>query len=125
MPETNPAAQQSEKFPNPFISLLHNFRLPFSFPAPAPAQSDAQKPADSGGEAAAYTKTDAVRFSDPRPAVPPPLKIETEEAAQSAVVVWQIYALGGYLLARWIWAKWKQKDNKDQPSDDNPSPPNN
>ncbi|CAM8960748.1 unnamed protein product [Rhodiola kirilowii] len=116
MPETNP--EQSYNPPNPFVSLLQNFRL--SFPFPANPQSDSQ---DSSAN-----KTDVVIFTtDPRPAVPPPLKIESDESSQrSAAVVWQVYALGGYLLARWIWGKWKEKRNNDQPpSDENTSPPSN
>uniref|UniRef100_A0A7N0V5I1 Uncharacterized protein n=1 Tax=Kalanchoe fedtschenkoi TaxID=63787 RepID=A0A7N0V5I1_KALFE len=125
MPETNSALEQSEKPPNPFVSLLHSLRLPFPIPFPPPAKSDPRNPADTPAETAVSNKTDVVRFCDPKPAIPPPLKIESEESAQSAAVVWQVYALGGYLLARWIWGKWKEKHNKDQPSDENPPPANN
>ncbi|CAM8886249.1 unnamed protein product [Rhodiola kirilowii] len=120
MPETlNPTFEiVPEKPPNPFISLLQNFRLPFPLPGAPRSNSEKSREEDTSDKTA-----DVVRFSDPIPAVPPPLKIESEESTQSAAVVWQVYALGGYLLARWIWGKWKEKHNKDQPSDENTPPP--
>lgn len=35
-------------------------------------------------------KADVVRFSDPKPAVPPPLKIEIEESDQNALARWMV-----------------------------------
>lgn len=78
MPETNPN-------PNPFVSLLQNFRIPFPFLFTADQKSDSQ-----GQNPLPSDKTDVVKFADTIPVVPPPLKIETEESAQSSAVVWQV-----------------------------------
>uniref|UniRef100_A0A0A8XR03 Uncharacterized protein n=1 Tax=Arundo donax TaxID=35708 RepID=A0A0A8XR03_ARUDO len=62
---------------------------------------------------------------------PPPIKLEEEEGAPPPPVVeeemaprnlWQVYALGAFIVLRWAWAKWKEsQDRKDSPDGDSPS----
>ncbi|KAK0592131.1 hypothetical protein LWI29_013792 [Acer saccharum] len=68
---------------------------------------------------------DVVKFSDPKPITPPPLKLEVEEYDNPAARL-LVYALGGFLVLRWVWARWnerKERDAKNNSSDDNNEPP--
>ncbi|KAG0485682.1 hypothetical protein HPP92_009761 [Vanilla planifolia] len=42
------------------------------------------------------------------------LKMEVEESSEdtSSSNMWQVYALGGFLIARWVWAKWKERTGR-------------
>ncbi|XP_020253294.1 uncharacterized protein LOC109830451 [Asparagus officinalis] len=51
-----------------------------------------------------------------------PLKIETLEESNDTNPsnMWQVYALGGFMVARWLWAKYKERKNGERgegPSD--------
>ncbi|CAD6234579.1 unnamed protein product [Miscanthus lutarioriparius] len=56
---------------------------------------------------------------------PPPIKLEEEEGVPTPPAteeemaprnLWQVYALGAFIVLRWAWAKWKE----DQDSEDSP-----
>ncbi|TVU37035.1 hypothetical protein EJB05_19000 [Eragrostis curvula] len=61
---------------------------------------------------------------------PPPIKLEEEEGAPPPPAaeedmaprnLWQVYALGAFIVLRWGWAKWKEnQDRKDSPDGDSP-----
>ncbi|XVE68661.1 hypothetical protein DITRI_Ditri09bG0086600 [Diplodiscus trichospermus] len=70
---------------------------------------------------------DVVKFSETRPAVPPPLKLEAEETGRTSnqIILWQVYAIGGFFLLKWIWARWKERKemgSKKESSDDEQPP---
>ncbi|CAD6227903.1 unnamed protein product [Miscanthus lutarioriparius] len=45
--------------------------------------------------------------------VPPPPTTEEEMAPRN---LWQVYALGAFIVLRWAWAKWKEnQDREDSP----------
>ncbi|XP_031500877.1 uncharacterized protein LOC116264673 [Nymphaea colorata] len=54
---------------------------------------------------------------------PPPLKLETEESAEGVNPsnMWQVYALGGFMILRWIWARWRERKDKGGSVGGNPS----
>ncbi|XP_022743231.1 uncharacterized protein LOC111294250 [Durio zibethinus] len=71
-------------------------------------------------------------FMGHRQKLPPPLEFEAEECvgrSSNPIVLWQVYAIGGFFLAKWIWARWKERkdmgakkessDNEQAPADDN------
>ncbi|KAF6146787.1 hypothetical protein GIB67_007501 [Kingdonia uniflora] len=63
---------------------------------------------------------DVVRVSESKKTYPS-IKLEVEESEQgiSPKNMWQVYVLGGFMIARWMWAKWKEsKANKPDPSED-------
>ncbi|KAK8299263.1 hypothetical protein V6Z12_D05G310700 [Gossypium hirsutum] len=71
---------------------------------------------------------DEVKFSEPRPAVPPPLTLEADQTGRTSnrVILWQVYAIGGFFLLKWIWARWnerKEMGSKKEASDDDEQPP--
>ncbi|XP_057815820.1 uncharacterized protein LOC131029375 [Cryptomeria japonica] len=40
----------------------------------------------------------------------PPLKVEVEDKGGSGSQhMWQVYALGGFLIVRWLWARWQER----------------
>ncbi|KAG2603537.1 hypothetical protein PVAP13_5KG777200, partial [Panicum virgatum] len=46
---------------------------------------------------------------------PPPPATEEEMAPRN---LWQVYALGAFIVLRWAWAKWKE--NQDRNDSDSP-----
>ncbi|XP_028770167.1 uncharacterized protein LOC114727645 [Neltuma alba] len=67
-------------------------------------------------------KPSFVRFPKTQSVVPPPLETEAEESAKTSnpIILWQVYALGGILIARWIWARWNERRPKGRnPNDEN------
>ncbi|RLN23241.1 uncharacterized protein C2845_PM07G35920 [Panicum miliaceum] len=57
----------------------------------------------------------------------PPIKLEEEEGAPPPPAteeemaprnLWQVYALGAFIVLRWAWAKWKE--NQDRNDSDSP-----
>ncbi|KAK2634170.1 hypothetical protein Ddye_028962 [Dipteronia dyeriana] len=75
-------------------------------------------------------KPNLARFPDSvGPRLPSSLDFQAEEPAGSTsnhIVLWQVYALGGFLVLRWVWARWKERkgrDAKNDSSDDNNEPP--
>ncbi|KAI0515770.1 hypothetical protein KFK09_008437 [Dendrobium nobile] len=46
----------------------------------------------------------------------PPLKLEVEDSSEDMNPrnMWQVYALGGFMLAKWIWARWKERRGNSQ-----------
>ncbi|GAB4836324.1 hypothetical protein Ancab_001239 [Ancistrocladus abbreviatus] len=131
------ASQQHPRPPNaagsnlPFLSLLPKFQ--FNFPL-ANLQSKSEKnvaavedqPSNRTDEDSRTYKPDIVKFSSHQPKIPS-LKLESEEAEQSSnpLVLWQVYALGGFMIVRWVWAKWQErKKTKRGPSNEEHSPSN-
>ncbi|XWS75259.1 hypothetical protein CRYUN_Cryun01aG0070700 [Craigia yunnanensis] len=59
---------------------------------------------------------------------PPPLEFEAEECVgrtSNPIVLWQVYAIGGFFLLKWIWARWKERKEmgSKKESDDDEQPP--
>ncbi|KAJ9684758.1 hypothetical protein PVL29_016970 [Vitis rotundifolia] len=123
----NMAISEHPKAPNPFFSLFQNLVKNL----PLPKFEAKQRVADSGqegqgegeGEVISSKKVDVVRFSEKRPIIPPPLKLEAEESdnSSSPTVLWQVYALGGFIILKWAWARWNERRNKNGASDGEPS----
>ncbi|CAO1943203.1 unnamed protein product [Urochloa humidicola] len=63
---------------------------------------------------------------------PPPIKLEEDEGAPPPPAteedmaprnLWQVYALGAFIVLRWAWAKWKEnQDREDSPDGDGGAP---
>ncbi|XP_051228583.1 uncharacterized protein [Lolium perenne] len=50
--------------------------------------------------------------------VPPPPGTAGEEAEDMAPRnLWQVYALGAFIVLRWGWAKWKESKDRDDSAD--------
>ncbi|XP_037495047.1 uncharacterized protein LOC105648357 isoform X2 [Jatropha curcas] len=71
-------------------------------------------------------KPDVVRFADPKPVTPPPLKLYNEELEKRShpLILFPVYALGGFLILKWVWARLKERNErakKESSGDDNRS----
>ncbi|CAI9091252.1 OLC1v1026223C1 [Oldenlandia corymbosa var. corymbosa] len=124
---------------NPIVAFFSNFlkifNLPFPFPPPAPKTesvdssvdtSNATKASPVSGEVAAQNKKPSVvRFPQPPQEESfPSLKVEGDEVQEtSPSTLWQVYALGGFLVLSWAWKRWNErKGSKKSPEEDPPAP---
>ncbi|KAL9419207.1 hypothetical protein AB3S75_037042 [Citrus x aurantiifolia] len=96
----------------------------------APIFNNKQERNKSEGEereaAEASKKREVVKFSDPKPIDPPPMKLEVEDSEQNPAARYLVYALGGFLVMRWLWARWqerKERSGKKDSDDKNESSP--
>ncbi|XP_006485233.1 uncharacterized protein LOC102626912 isoform X2 [Citrus sinensis] len=96
----------------------------------APIFNNKQERNKSEGEereaAEASRKREVVKFLDPKPIAPPPMKLEVEDSEQNPAARYLVYALGGFLVMRWIWARWqerKERSGKKDSDDKNESSP--
>lgn len=117
--------EEDFKNPNPFVSIFQN--LLHIFPPLKPKTNHASPPSPqqvSAEETETY-KPEVVTFPDTRQTIPP-LKLEAEELEKNSnpAILWQVYALGGFIVLRWVWARWKERRTpKNGPSDEGePSP---
>ncbi|GAV74295.1 hypothetical protein CFOL_v3_17775 [Cephalotus follicularis] len=58
---------------------------------------------------------DFVKLSDERPIIPPPLELQAEQPAgrtSNPLVLWQVYALTGFMVVQWVWARWKERKER-------------
>ncbi|KAM7526828.1 hypothetical protein LguiA_016730 [Lonicera macranthoides] len=118
--------------PNPLFSLFSNFLQTLNFPLlhaffnfPPPkvaATKQEEKSVSVTLPTNEEAKVGTVKFPDSRPAVFP-LKLESEELERDTnpVVLWQVYAIGGFFVLRWAWARWNERRGKKRPSDDDPA----
>ncbi|KAH6761898.1 hypothetical protein C2S52_019331 [Perilla frutescens var. hirtella] len=128
----NLAYPQEQK--NPFIifvtNLLSSIKLPFppkkngAKSEPAVADSQAAEPVKVSPPVAVDddSKPGFVKF--PRQNLEPvKLEAEADEAGQTTnpLILWQVYALGGFLVMRWAWMRWNERKGQKK-SDGDPSP---
>uniref|UniRef100_M8B239 Uncharacterized protein n=1 Tax=Aegilops tauschii TaxID=37682 RepID=M8B239_AEGTA len=97
----------------------------------AGAPEQAKKPEEADGVVGAPPST--VRFfpaAAPHAATArawrrtwPPPATSGRETSTSISSVFQVYALGAFLVARWGWAKWKESKDRDDSEDGQLPPP--
>ncbi|XP_030439907.1 uncharacterized protein LOC115661849 [Syzygium oleosum] len=118
-------APKDQKNAFPFFPDF-GFKFPFQFRKKEPIP--AKKPEPAGGESeggSTSEKPDVVRFPHKSLEPPPPLKLEVEEESgktSNPVILWQVYALGGFLILKWVWGRWQErkarKGSDDQATED-------
>ncbi|XP_043723284.1 uncharacterized protein LOC122670466 [Telopea speciosissima] len=103
----------------PRFAFLSNFGI--KFPPPKQESKTVTKELRADEVESEAKKPDVVRFPDTRRDIPP-LKLEVEESEQGMDPrnMWQVYALGGFLILKWILARWNERRPKDE-SPDGPS----
>ncbi|KAK9064041.1 hypothetical protein SSX86_017913 [Deinandra increscens subsp. villosa] len=133
-----PENESSNHPNNPFSSIISKFTevISFRFPPP-PAKNDARKVESErkavgntvvrSGEVVEESKPVVVRFPDAHPTTVEPLKLQAEEMERDTnpVFLWQVYAIGGFFVLRWVLARWKERRASKKSSDEDspPSPP--
>ncbi|KAJ8557568.1 hypothetical protein K7X08_003193 [Anisodus acutangulus] len=96
---------QQSKPTNPFVcSFIQLFK-------PPPPTATVEK----------EEKTSVVKF--PKQDLPS-LKLESDgtEPNTNPVVLWQVYAIGGFFVLRWAWSRWNERRGNKKPSDEEPPP---
>ncbi|XP_010515677.1 PREDICTED: uncharacterized protein LOC104791475 [Camelina sativa] len=106
------------KFP-PFVTNL----FPFLKPKPATDASGVSKHmAVSGDKEPQKSSTyEAVSFPYNPPKSAEPIKFEAEPSSgrtSNSVILWQVYALGGFLVLKWAWARWNKRNERSGKKDD-------
>ncbi|KAM1175629.1 hypothetical protein ACFX19_028604 [Malus domestica] len=116
--------EDGPKGPKNLFSLFPKFKLQFPFLKQEPegvVVADEPRKEDEGTESN-IQKPVVVSFPKAQVAAPPPVAVEYEEPitkTSNPIIFWQLSALGGYLVLRWIWARWQERrDKKDGSSDD-------
>ncbi|XP_010243285.1 PREDICTED: uncharacterized protein LOC104587387 [Nelumbo nucifera] len=106
--------EDKQKARGPWFSTFPAFRIIFP---PSKQETNVVSVATDIVEESKAQKPDFVRFPDVRTEYPP-LKLEDDEVVQesSSRNMWQVYALGGFMILRWIWARWKERRDKDDTS---------
>ncbi|CAN1174352.1 hypothetical protein LINPERPRIM_LOCUS9847 [Linum perenne] len=112
-------AESMETNKGPF-SFLTNFNFPNPFdkrPDTPPPSTQLPKP-DVVGETVKESqppKPTVVRFPNPPSVVPPPIEAEAEVTSgktHNPVVIWQVYAIGGFMILKWVWARWNERKER-------------
>ncbi|KAI8539709.1 hypothetical protein RHMOL_Rhmol09G0204300 [Rhododendron molle] len=119
-----------ERHPNPILCLLSRFPfLNFLQPKRDSAKPDAlisekKTPAIAGERGEEGKKPVVVKVPNPKTTDLPSLKLEGEECDRNTnpIVLWQVYAIGGFFVLNWVFARWKERRAKKKSSDDEPSP---
>ncbi|XP_024991298.1 uncharacterized protein LOC112525407 [Cynara cardunculus var. scolymus] len=131
---------ESSSHRNPLFSIISKFTQVFNLrfppsPPPPPAKKDVVKvervskgSGDAvlhGSEVAEESKLVTVRFPEARTTTVAPLKLEPEEVEQGTkpVVLWQVYAIGGFFILKWVLGRWKERRAKKKSSDEDSPPP--
>ncbi|KAF9591739.1 hypothetical protein IFM89_006085 [Coptis chinensis] len=114
--------REEENIQNPFlpiVSFLQN--LHFELPPQFKRKKEVKK-VESESKVVDFVKVGDGRNKKEFPG----LKLEGDEGQQGGGNMWQVYALGGFLVGRWLWARWNErkaaKSDKEEPSGD-PEPP--
>ncbi|PON32991.1 hypothetical protein TorRG33x02_355680 [Trema orientale] len=119
--------QVNPEEPGNVFSLFPKFKLqlPFFKQDPEPVSVDEGErreamAADDEGNGRESWKPGMVRFPKAQVVVPPPVAVENEETGKTSnpVILWQVYALGGFLVLRWILARWKERKGQKEDSSD-------
>ncbi|XP_009115931.1 uncharacterized protein LOC103841161 [Brassica rapa] len=111
-----------------FVVNLFPFLQPKS-PASVNGADGAPKPT-VGVSKDKETQNSTVSFPYNPPKSAEPLKVEAEPSSGStsnSLVIWQVYALGGFLVLKWAWARWNERnatsDKKEEEEDDDDQAP--
>ncbi|CAN1318920.1 hypothetical protein LINPERPRIM_LOCUS31020 [Linum perenne] len=57
-------------------------------------------------------RPDAVKFTERKPAQEPPLQLEVDQPSQALVTYSVVYAMGGFLILKWVWARWNERKER-------------
>ncbi|XP_022841828.1 uncharacterized protein LOC111365501 [Olea europaea var. sylvestris] len=117
---------------NPFLSFLSNIFQLFKPFAPKKngivvnnvSESDPNKIGASVNETVVEDGSKAAVVKFPRQTLAP-LKLEAEaeggEQNTNPVILWQVYAIGGFFILQWAWKRWNEHKG-DKKSNDDPPP---
>ncbi|CAN0826164.1 hypothetical protein LINGRAPRIM_LOCUS2184 [Linum grandiflorum] len=95
------------------FSFLSKFNLPNPFfnPAAQTASPSSDLPTSAVvGEEIDAPKPNVARFPNARPVVPPHMEVEVEESSHRTHN--PVYAMGGFIIVKWVWARWNERKER-------------
>ncbi|KAD2804750.1 hypothetical protein R6Q59_029831 [Mikania micrantha] len=130
--ETSISNSQSIRHPNPISSIISKFTevINFRFPPPPAKKVETERKTAGdavipGGEAVEDSNPATVRFPQAHPTTVAPLKLQEDEVEgdTNPVFLWQVYAIGGFFILRWVLARWNERRRANNKSSNEDSPP--
>ncbi|KAG9136617.1 hypothetical protein Leryth_020266 [Lithospermum erythrorhizon] len=124
-PENNDAQKQEKPNNNSIVSFLVNIFQLLPFPKVQPKKPEVEVVQENVEE----LKPTFVKF--PKKEEFPSLKFEAEggDTDTNPLLLYQVYAIGGFFVLRWAWCRWnelrmkKKPSNEEPPSSEDPTPP--
>ncbi|KAI4346430.1 hypothetical protein L6164_007326 [Bauhinia variegata] len=109
------------KLPN--LNLQIPFLKPDSTKVGASGEEEAKPNAVFGDEGCPdeIPRPEFVIFPEKGLIAPPPLETEAENQSNrtsNPIILWQVYALGGFIVLKWVWARWNERRAKGKSLDD-------
>ncbi|KAL2554784.1 hypothetical protein Fot_08403 [Forsythia ovata] len=116
---------------NPILSFVSNILQLFKPPAPKKnstiisnvSESDPSKNVPPVNETVVEDESKPAVVNFPRQTLAP-LKLEAEaeggEQNTNPVILWQVYAIGGFFILRWAWKRWNERKGDKKSSDEHP-----
>ncbi|CAN1318922.1 hypothetical protein LINPERPRIM_LOCUS31020 [Linum perenne] len=101
------------------FSFLPKFNLPNPFFNQAAETAKTASPSTDMPIAAVVGETEkeietpkpsVVRFPNARSVVPLPMEVEIEESSHKTHN--PVYAMGGFLILKWVWARWNERKER-------------
>ncbi|KAL8518140.1 hypothetical protein ACS0TY_009480 [Phlomoides rotata] len=134
MEEPKNAAHRGEEEKNPiivfFANLLAGIKLPFVQEKNGAAASEPAVEISKVEEPVKMVEISKVEDETPSVVTFPrqsfePVKLEAEaddgQKSTNPMLLWQVYAIGGFLVLRWGWTRWNERKGKKK-SEDEPPP---
>ncbi|XP_022993210.1 uncharacterized protein LOC111489298 [Cucurbita maxima] len=111
--------EESPKFPFTWFSFLPKFDLRLPLPINGGKKPPATVMDEGPKDDEDAQKPEFVRFPKANLAVPS-VEVEADVSGKTSnpAVIWQVYALGGFLILSWAWARWKERRPKRRSDDD-------
>ncbi|KAG5237831.1 hypothetical protein OIU79_005686 [Salix purpurea] len=111
--------KDSSQKPSTLFSFFPKFELsvPF-FSKPRPLVKEGPKIAvvtEGGENESGNQKPNFVSFPNTRSLAPSSIEVEVEESSgrtHNPAIIWQVYALGGFIVLKWIWARWQERNER-------------
>ncbi|CAN0826160.1 hypothetical protein LINGRAPRIM_LOCUS2184 [Linum grandiflorum] len=57
-------------------------------------------------------KPDALKFTERKPSPAPPLRLEVDEPSNPLITYSVVYAMGGFIIVKWVWARWNERKER-------------
>ncbi|GAA0143492.1 hypothetical protein LIER_04163 [Lithospermum erythrorhizon] len=123
------AHSENEDKANPIVSFFVNIMQMFPLPKNENKPKVAELDKHVIKEVVEERKSNNSVVTFPKKEELPSFKLQAEDAHKSTnpVLLWQVYAIGGFFVLRWAWSRWNERKGKKKPSNEERSteePPN-
>ncbi|KAL6503683.1 hypothetical protein OROGR_025606 [Orobanche gracilis] len=136
MEEPKNCVYQEDEEKNPLLVYLLNLFGSIKLPFPQKNKNGKLESASGSSQAEEpiMVKPDNVENEIIKPSVVTfprqsfvPLKLEGEaegdERSTNPVILWQVYAIGGFYILKWAWTRWNEQKGQKKSDEDVEEPP--